>query len=337
MRGVVGQDGRHHTARRIVARAVQGRRARKPDLYVLRAGVEALELGVEMLAAVGDERGRARLVEWVVADDPWIAAECLGHVTPYMVVLTLEVAADVVVPEVAERDPCCGRRVLARPPARRVRPGHVVRAHRPGRCAFTVECLVVDVLVHVQDREDVEAPEEVDGLLEVRHVAVEHREVELVWIGRPPRPQIAGELALALPGSQSTPRHAQADDVEAQACHERCVGRREVPGFARIRIQLEGFPCLSDRVDPVEKDDAALTVVKERSAGRPDGPAMAGAPFTLAPANAGDRKVGKPASTADAGRPTPATNGTVTTNAAATATHLAIFRRNTVGQSDRAT
>jgi hypothetical protein len=65
---------------------------------------------------------------------------------------------------------------------------------------------------------------------------------------------------------------------------------------------------------------------------------IAGAPLTLAPANAGERSVGKPASTAEAGPDAPsATTGTVATSAAATATYLATIRRNTVGQSDRET
>ncbi len=68
------------------------------------------------------------------------------------------------------------------------------------------------------------------------------------------------------------------------------------------------------------------------------GPAIAGAPLTLAPANAGDRKVGNPASTAEAGPAVPsATTGTVTSDRGDPATHLATIRRNIAGQSDRAT
>jgi|HubBroStandDraft_2_1064218.scaffolds.fasta_scaffold4212223_1 hypothetical protein len=65
---------------------------------------------------------------------------------------------------------------------------------------------------------------------------------------------------------------------------------------------------------------------------------MAGAPLTLAPAKAGDRKVGKLASTAEAGPAAlNATIGTVTATAVTPATHLATIRRNIAGQSDRAT
>jgi len=67
------------------------------------------------------------------------------------------------------------------------------------------------------------------------------------------------------------------------------------------------------------------------------GPMTAGAPLTLAPEKDGDRKVGSPATTAEAGPATPsATIGTVTTRAAATAMHLPTIRRNTAAQSARA-
>ena len=226
-----------------------------------RAGVEALELRIEVLVAEEDQRLGEGLVEGVVAEDPRVRPEGARHVAPHAVVLALQVAPDVVGPEVAEGDAGRLGGVLERPAPGDVHARHAVRAHGPRRGALAVEHLVVHVLVHVQDDVDVEPPQQVHGRPQPLHVAVEDGLVELVGVRRVARSADGGVVGLGGPRLEAAPGHAQAHHVEAQACHERGVGRREIPRLARSGEELVRR-VLVDGVDAVEEDDAPLAVVE---------------------------------------------------------------------------
>ncbi len=267
--GVAALDGGHHALGRVVPGATQRPRTVRRRTDVRRARVEALELGVEVRVAVADERGGERLVEGVVAEDPGVALEGVGHVAPDLVVLALQITPHVVVPEVAEGDAGRLRAVLEGPAARRVGALDAVRAHGPVGGALAVEQLVVHVLMHVEDGVDVKASQQVDGLGQVRHVPVEDGLVELVRVGGRAGRADGGVVGRGGARLQPAPGHAQPHHVEAQAGHQGGVGRREVPGLLRVGIELIGR-VLVDGVDPVEEHDPAPAVIEEGSARRRD-------------------------------------------------------------------
>ena len=183
-------------------------------------GVEALELGVEILVTEVDQRPGEGFVEGVVAEDPRVAPERAGHVAPDPVVLALEIAPDVVPPEMGEGGAGGSGAVLERPAPGPVHAEEAVGAHGPVRVAFAVEHLVVHVLVHVQDRVDVEATQEGHGLPHPVDVAVEHRLVELMRIRRRPGAADGGVVGRSRPGLQPAPGDPEAHHVEAEPGHQ---------------------------------------------------------------------------------------------------------------------
>jgi len=118
------------------------------------AGVEALETAGERRLRRDLCLGGERLVVGVVTDDPWVVLELVGDRLPRQVVLALEVADDVVAPEVRSRglQLCVG--IVVRPTAALGHDRDVVRAHGPVGCALTAEEGVVDVLVHIEEGVD---------------------------------------------------------------------------------------------------------------------------------------------------------------------------------------
>ena len=234
-----------------------------------RAGIEAFQLAVELLVPGRDQRGRERLVERVVPEDPGIAPEVGRHGGPHPVVLALEVADDVVGPEVAVGRSRRGGPVVLGPPAGWLGVRRSAGAHRPVRRPLSVEQLVVDVLVHVEQRVDVETTEQVDGLFHLAEVCVENRLAELARImGRAGRAD-GGVVRRSGPGLKALPGHAKPNDVEPEPRHQRRVGGAEVPRLAGGRVELVGR-VLVDRVHPMEEDDSTLLVVEERTTRRVD-------------------------------------------------------------------
>ena len=259
--GVVGEDRRNDTLARVRGRTGQ-RDARLRPTAVRSSRVEALELGVEVLVPQLHQRLGERLVEGVVADHPRIVAEVPRHLAPHHVELTLQVAHHVVVPEVLVGDASGGGGVLERPTTGRIHAGHPIGTDRPIRRALAVEQLVVDVLVHVEDGEDVITAEEIDRSLEPGQVAIEHRPIELMRVTR-----VAGAADGGVVGRQGarlepTPGHAEPDDAEAQPGDQGRVVGIEVPRFTRIGIDLEGRMFVH-HVDPVEDDDTSGPIGEE--------------------------------------------------------------------------
>ncbi len=231
--------------------------------------VEALELGVEVLAVEVHQRGRERLVEGVEPEHPGVLAERVRHVAPYLVVLALQVAHDVVPPEVAERDAGGAGAIFQRPAAGWVHARHPVGADGPVRRTLALEHLAVDVLVHVEDGVDVEPRQQVDRGAQVVDVAVQHGLVELVRVAGGPvgaDGRVVGGGGARL---QPAPGHAEPHHVEAQPRHQRGVGDREVPRLALVGVELIRR-VLVDGIDAVEEDDAARAVVEIGPAGRRD-------------------------------------------------------------------
>ena len=114
-----------------------------------------------------------------------------------------------------------------------------------------------------------ELTQQPNRLGEVAQVAVEHGLVELarvVWRARRADRRIVRRCR---PWLESLPCHPQPHDIEPQPSHERRVGRREVPGLARCRIELERRE-LVHGVDSVEEHNPAPLVVEKWPARRPE-------------------------------------------------------------------
>ena len=112
-------------------------------------------------------------------------------------------------------------------------------------------------------------PEQAHRLGELAEVVVENRLVELARVVRGAGRADRRIVRRRRPGLESPPCHPQPYDIEPEPGHERRVGGREVPGFARCRVQLEGGS-LYTAFDTVEEHDTALLVLEKRPAWRAD-------------------------------------------------------------------
>ena len=112
-------------------------------------------------------------------------------------------------------------------------------------------------------------PEQVHGSAQPAHVPVKNGLVELVRTSRVAAGADGRIVGRRRSGFQAGPCHAQPHHVEAEARHERRIGRREVPRLPGGGKELEGR-VLVDRVDAVEEDDPALGVVEVGATRSPD-------------------------------------------------------------------
>ena len=236
------------------------------------ARVEAFEADIERLGCQLVEGRGEGLVDRVVADHPRVVLERRCHRRPGPVVLALDVAHEVVSPEVAHRSVERRRRVVVGPASRQRLDRQSIGTHRPRRGPFTAKARAVDVLVHVQERVYVVASQNVDGLLHLGQILVGDRLVPLMRIAG--RPQCAdGGVVGSLDRARLDPGpdDAQSHDVEPEPGDGRRIFAREVPGLARVDIELVGRS-LVDGVHPVQDDHPAVLVVDRPALGAREQP-----------------------------------------------------------------
>ena len=171
---------------RIVGWAAEGDPVEEAQARMGRSRVEALQMAGDQRRSGRCRRGRQvpgeRLVDRVVAGDPGIVGEVPRHRLPHPVVLPLQVADDVVGPEVLDGRAQGGIVIGIRPPAGERADGLPVGAHRPRRGTLAAELGAVDVLVHVEQCVDVVTAQQVDSLCHLGQVGRSHRRVELVGV-----------------------------------------------------------------------------------------------------------------------------------------------------------
>ena len=241
------------------------------------AGVEALEEAGEGLAVAGHHLAFEGLVVGVEADHPRAVAEVPGDHRPHLVELPLQVAHHVVLPEVGDGDVERAVAVVARPPTGDGHGRLAVGAEGPGGRPLTREGLGVDVLVHVEQRVDVVAGQQVDDAGHLGQVATGDR--RHVHVGVPGRPRRAHRRLIGPPvtGLETLPLDPEPHDVEAEPGDGGGVSGAEGVGLARGGGEDERRP-LVDGVHPAEEHHPTEPVAQVRSAGRPQRPRDDGLP-----------------------------------------------------------
>ena len=103
------------------------------------------------------------------------------------------------------------------------------------------------------------AGQQVDGLLDVRQIGVEGREVELTGISGCPRSADGRVVGSEGSGLKPFPHNPQPYHVESGGDHHRRVGCGEVEWLSRDVVQFIGWEFVH-RVHPVENDGSAIAV-----------------------------------------------------------------------------